>query len=83
MSECYCEEVIICSVLRRGEGKQGDPVRIITQIYRKNGELVAENDQWQEKHKFTAEQLRLCWDAATDLNSLMKYPTFSSWFNSL
>lgn len=44
MDTIKCEEVIIARVLRRGAGIPGDPVRIITQVFTKSGELIAEDD---------------------------------------
>lgn len=44
MDTIKVEEVIIATVLRRGAGVPGDPIRIITQVFTKSGELIAEND---------------------------------------
>lgn len=38
-----CEEVIIARVVRRGDGVN-TPIRIITQVFTKSGELIAEHD---------------------------------------
>lgn len=38
------KEVIITKLLRRGKGVEGDPIRIITQIWDKDGTLIAEVD---------------------------------------
>lgn len=47
MDSVWCEEVIISTTQRKGEGKYGDPIRIITQVFRKNGQLIAEYDpEW-------------------------------------
>jgi hypothetical protein len=45
MDEVRCEEVILCSIERRGKGKdETDPVRCITSVYSKGGDLIAEHD---------------------------------------
>lgn len=36
-------EVIVCTKKRRGNGKD-DPIRIITEVFTKEGELIAEHD---------------------------------------
>lgn len=38
-----CEEFVISDLLIKGDGKE-TPVRRIIQIYKKDGELLAEND---------------------------------------
>lgn len=43
--EIECKEVIISRILRRGTGKdENDPIRIITQVFEKDGTLIAESD---------------------------------------
>jgi hypothetical protein len=37
-------EVIEASIMRRGQGVEGDPIRIITQYWSLDGELLAEVD---------------------------------------
>ena len=49
MNTVKCEEVIISTLLRRGEGKPGDPIRVITQVFTKDGELIAERDPYLER----------------------------------
>lgn len=44
MKNVYCQEVIISNLLMRGKGVIGDPVRLILQVYDKEGNLIAEND---------------------------------------
>ena len=39
-----CKEVIITTIERRGEGTSESPVRIITQVWDKDGTLIAEHD---------------------------------------
>ena len=41
------EEVILVSKERRGKGVEGDPIRCITQVFLKTGELISENDPQQ------------------------------------
>lgn len=43
MDEIKVEQFIYCTKTRRGDGS-GYPVRIITEIYTLNGDLVAERD---------------------------------------
>lgn len=48
MDKVWCEEVIISTVARRGEGKvPSDPIRIITQVFTKDGKFIAEYDSLQ------------------------------------
>ena len=54
--EVECKEVIITSLLRRGKGIEGSPVRCITQVYTKDGELIAEHDPFPGT--FTPEDMR-------------------------
>lgn len=43
------KQVIITRLLRRGEGKdKSDPVRIVTQFWTMEGELICEFDSWIE-----------------------------------
>lgn len=44
MSKIKCQEVIISKLSTRGKGVIGDPVRQITQVFSKSGELIAEMD---------------------------------------
>jgi hypothetical protein len=40
---CFMQEVIICTKARRGNGTT-DPIRVITEIFTKEGEKIAEYD---------------------------------------
>lgn len=51
MFDAYAEEVIITHLEMRGKGVEGDPIRRITQIWRKDGTLLAERDHWLEEQK--------------------------------
>lgn len=45
MDRTWCEEVIISTVKRKGGGlEECDPIRIITQVFKKDGTLIAEYD---------------------------------------
>ena len=44
MDAVEVKEVIITTLSRRGDGVKDDPVRVITQIWDRNGELIAEID---------------------------------------
>lgn len=43
-----CEEVIICRKKRVGKGVEGDPIRIVTEVFTKKGEMIAEFDPGYE-----------------------------------
>ena len=43
-SECQMINVIRTTLLRRGKGVEGDPIRIITQYWTLEGELLFEHD---------------------------------------
>ena len=55
MFEAHCEEVIITDLTQRGKGIEGDPIRRILQVWRKDGTLIAEKDEWLEAHKIKEE----------------------------
>lgn len=42
--DVVCMEVIITTMQTRGKGLPGDPIRRITQVWTKAGELIAEYD---------------------------------------
>jgi hypothetical protein len=43
--QVFVQEVIICTIRRRGEGKSADdPIRVITEIFTKEGIKIAEHD---------------------------------------
>jgi len=44
MDSVWVEEVIITTTERRGNGVEGDPIRIITKVFLKDGTLIAEHD---------------------------------------
>ena len=46
--ECKVIEVIVCTKKRRGEGVKGDPIRIITEVFTRDGQLIAEDDPKKE-----------------------------------
>ena len=37
-------ECIVTAIERRGKGVEGDPIRVITQVFTKDGKLIAEWD---------------------------------------
>jgi len=47
MKDVICKEVVITTLARRGAGVPGDPVRGVTQVYDKDGTLIAEYDPGQ------------------------------------
>lgn len=44
MDTVICKEVIIASLLRRGNGTKYSPIRVITQVFEKDGTLISEYD---------------------------------------
>lgn len=44
-------EVVETTLTRRGKGVENDPVRIITQYWSRDGELLAEKDPFVEETK--------------------------------
>lgn len=47
MDTAILRQVIETQILRRGAGVDGDPVRVITQIWTTDGELLAEKDPFR------------------------------------
>jgi hypothetical protein len=45
MRTIICKEVIVSTLTTRGDGKS-DPIREVTQVFEKDGELIAENDPY-------------------------------------
>jgi len=45
-----CRELIIATIRRRGKGTDDSPVRIITEIYEKDGTKIAEHDPYLEPY---------------------------------
>lgn len=43
------EQVIICTNKRQGKGINSDPIRIITQVFSFDGELIAEHDPFKDQ----------------------------------
>ena len=44
----WCEEVIISTAIRRGSGTTGDPIRLIVQVFLKDGSFIAEYDPFTD-----------------------------------
>ena len=44
----WCEEVIISTATRRGTGTEEDPIRLITQVFLKDGSFIAEYDPFTD-----------------------------------
>lgn len=49
------QEVIICTKARRGKGVTLDPIRVITEVFTKDGQLIAEHDP--SPNTFTADEV--------------------------
>jgi hypothetical protein len=48
MDTVICKEVIISTIKRRGTGRDHSPIRAITEVYEKDGTLIAEFDPTPE-----------------------------------
>lgn len=48
MDTVEVKQVIITNLLRRGKGVEGDPIRVITQIWTMEGELITEIDPFKK-----------------------------------
>jgi hypothetical protein len=44
MDTVICKEVVITTLKRRGDGTVLDPTRVVTEVYEKGGDLIAEYD---------------------------------------
>ncbi len=44
MDTAICKEVIVSTIARRGTGERKSPIRVITQVFEKDGTLIAEYD---------------------------------------
>lgn len=54
MTDIRCEEVIISNLRKIGKGVKEDPIRRVTEVFTKEGELIASNDHYV---KYTKEQM--------------------------
>lgn len=50
MDSVICKELIVSTIKRRGEGVEGSPIRIITEVFEKDGTLIAEYDPLSNKY---------------------------------
>jgi len=48
MDTVICKELIVATLTKRGKGEKHSPIRIITQVFEKDGTLVAEHDPFDE-----------------------------------
>lgn len=48
MDTVICKEVVITTLKRRGSGIEHSPIRVITEVYEKDGTLIAEHDPCPE-----------------------------------
>lgn len=44
MDTVICKEVVITTLKRRGSGIEHSPIRVITEVYEKDGTKIAEHD---------------------------------------
>ena len=83
MENVICKEVVITTLETRGHGGILSPIRRITQVYEKDGTLIAENDpspetfssndlihfhNWFDRNKVTPSGLNQC-----DMNDVYKW----------
>ena len=52
MSECEIVQVIRTNLLRRGDGTESNPVRVITQYWSMDGELLWEHDPVESRRRY-------------------------------
>lgn len=50
MDTVVCKELIVSTIARRGKGTVHSPVRVITQVFEKDGTLIAEHDPSPETY---------------------------------
>lgn len=55
MDTVECKEMIVSTLKRRGDGNENNPIRVITEVFEKNGTKIAENDPVPDK--FSAEEM--------------------------
>lgn len=83
MDTVICKELIVATLTRRGRGVKHSPVRVITQVFEKDGTLVAEHDPVNET--FGVKDL---FDFAKWVNAKGYYPNklntaiFDEWIDS-
>ena len=53
MDTVICKELIVTTLTRRGKGTENNPIRVITQVFEKDGTFVAEHDPFDEKFAAT------------------------------
>lgn len=75
MEDVLCKEVIVANLTRRGDGTKYSPMRIVTQVFEKDGTLIAEKDPVEEK--FVAFDLvhfaRWCIDSNFESDKITPY----------
>lgn len=61
MKEVEVKEVVITTIARAGKGVEGDPIRRVVQVWEKNGDLIAERDEFllEKMDLLTASKSRL------------------------
>lgn len=72
MPGAYTEEVIITMMEKRGKGVESDPVRRITQVFAKDGKLIAERDRAQPE-LLNAFAKKLTKELADELQAIVPY----------
>jgi len=48
MDTVQCKELIVSTLKRRGNGNEHSPIRIITEVFEKDGTKIAEHDPFPE-----------------------------------
>ena len=84
MDTVVCKEVIVSTIARRGTGKKHSPIRVITQVFEKDGTLIAEYDPCPET--FAIFDLicfaRYCKDHGLNAD-LLNGEDIDNWLNSI
>lgn len=59
MDSVICKEVIISTIRRRGDGTPNNPIRMVVEVFEKDGTLIAERDTFDTKVKWVSVKERL------------------------
>lgn len=80
MADIICKEVIVSKLSRRGKGIDHSPIRVITEVFEKDGTKIAEYDPMPETYaeidliEFAKWVKKMGWDAdKMDHNAITKW----------
>jgi hypothetical protein len=69
MDTVECRELIVSTIRRRGKGIAGDPYRIVTEIFEKDGTKIAEHDPLINEQTFNFDMISFAlWVKENDLD---------------